>query len=258
MKNILFSFTLLFSVLFTVAQTTKTGPRAVFGNLEHDGPYDRSEILLQEKLTVSSDDNQVYTITAYHLTIAPTTGKSIRFEVEGEKLPAKLQGVLNQVVAGDKIHIESIRATTDGTDALALKSIVLEVKTYTSDGPYDAVWPNFNEPIKTDSFLIATFGDLHPSKPHSKEDILKQAEIGTFSKIGLDYNVISFKMIVAFKKAPATMASTSSNKLTPKMKEILSRSTSGDRILIEGIRAQTTINGEVIKANLSPIIITVL
>ncbi len=118
MKNILFSFTLLFSVLFTLAQSTKTGPRAIFGNLEHDGPCDRSEILLQEKLTVSSNDGQVYTITAYHLTIAPTTGKSIGFEVEGEKLPAKLQGALNQIVAGDKIHIESIRATTDGKHQL--------------------------------------------------------------------------------------------------------------------------------------------
>ena len=258
MKNILFSFTLLFSVLFTLAQSTITGPRAVFGNLEHDGPYDRSEILLQEKLTVSSDDGQVYTITAFHLTIAPTKGEPIHFEVEGEKLPAQLQGALNQVVGGDEIQIESIRATTDGTDALALKSIVLEVKIFTSDGPYDAAYPNANEPIKTDSFLTATFGNLDPSKRHSKEDILKQIEIGTFSKTGLDYTVTSFKLIVAFKKAPAKLASSKSNKLTPKMKELLSRIASGDRVLVEGIRAQTTINGEVIKANLRPIIITVL
>ena len=65
-------------------------------------------------------------------------------------------------------------------------------------------------------------------------------------------------MIVAFKSDPPLMASSNSNLLTSNMKEVLTRVKSGDRILIEGIRAEGEIEGKTYKTNLSPIIITVL
>ena len=267
MKNTILSFALLLFTFFAVAQTPEQGPQAVFGELTHEGPYDRSEILLQEKLDVKSSDDKAYQIVSYHVTIAPKSGSPIRFEVNGNKFPAKLQGSLNQIVAGDEIRVESIMAMVnkDIYDFVNLKPITLVVKGFKAEGPYEPAYPLMkdsypvtNEPVKMDSFLRATFGDFNLSVPHSKEDILKQTEVGVYSKEGLTYNVQSFKMIVAFKNDPAVMASSNSNQLTDNMKKVLTRVKSGDRILFEAIRATGEIEGKTYRANLSPIIVTVL
>ena len=42
------------------------------------------------------------------------------------------------------------------------------------------------------------------------------------------------------------------------MQGMLSRVKTGDRIIVEGIRAKSEVKGEFIRANLRPIIITVL
>lgn len=260
MKNIILSSTLLLSILFSVAQSTETSPRVVFGDLKHNGPYDRSEILLQEKLTVSSGDGNTYQVISYKLTISPATGRPTRFEVQGNKLPAKLQGALNQIVGGDKILIESVFAMVneDKYDIRMLSPIELVLKSFESDGPYNTSYGD-NGKTTIDSLLQATLGIIEADgSPHSLEEILKQTEIGVKSPKGLDYVVQSFKLITARKSAPASMATSNSNQITESMTAMLSKLQSGDRILVEGIRAQVDVEGKTIRANLSPVIITVL
>ncbi|MFT5818703.1 MAG: hypothetical protein ACJAR8_001257 [Bacteroidia bacterium] len=260
MKNILFTLCILLSFGAFAQQTTNEGPRLVFGELKHEGPYDRSEILLQERLTVSSRDGNQYVVAKFKMIIAPKEGVSMLLSGTGDKLTPKMQGALNQIVAGDKVLIESVFATVNGDqfDIVTLKAVILVVKGFQSEGPYDSAYSTSNERTKMDSTLYATFGSIDTDgAPHTLEDLLKQTEIRVYSKEDLEYTVISFKMIIAFKDNPAIMASSSSNQLTSQMQGMLSRVTTGDRIIIEGIRAKSEVKGEFIRANLSPIVITV-
>lgn len=259
MKNILFTLCILLSFGAFAQQTTDNGPRLVFGELKHGGPYDRSEILLQDQLTISSEDGNQYMVANFKMIIAPQEGDSMLLTGTGDKLTPQMQGALNQIVAGDKVRIESVFAIVNGDqfDVVALKPIILVVKGFESEGPYDSKFDDSNS-NKIDSLLIATFGSIDSfGKSHTKEEVLKQTEIRVYSKDDLEYTVMSFKMIIAFKDNPAIMASSSSNQLTTKMIEMLSRVKSGDRILVEGIRAKSEVKGEFIRANLSPIVITI-
>ncbi|HAV25441.1 MAG TPA: hypothetical protein DCX01_04610 [Bacteroidetes bacterium] len=261
MKNILFTLCILLSFGAFAQQTTNEGPRLVFGELKHEGPYDRSEILLQDRLTVSSGDENQYVVAKFKMIIAPKEGVSMLLSGTGDKLTPKMQGALNQIVAGDKVLIESVFATVNGDqfDVVTLKPVILVVKGFQSEGPYDSAYSTSNERTKMDSTLYATFGSIDTDgAPHTLEEILKQTEIRVYSKEDLEYTAISFKMIIAFKDNPAIMAFSSSNQLTSQMQGMLSRVTTGDRILIEGIRAHVDVNGKTIPANLRPIIITVL
>lgn len=260
MKNIIFTFTLLFSALFAFAQTSTDGPRVVFGDLKHDGPYDRSEILLQENINVSSSDGHSYQIISYKIIIAPKKGVATLASGSSNKLTPKIQSSLNQIIAEDKILIEAIRATRDNNadDVVDLKPIILVVKEFEKDEPYDLI-NGSNGNIQVDTALKATFGSIPADGfPKTLEEILKQTEIGVKSPKGLDYEVTGFKLITARKSAPASMATSNSNQLTETMTAMLSKLEAGDRILVEGIRSQVDVDGKTKRANLSPIIITVL
>jgi hypothetical protein len=232
--------------------------RAVFGELKHEGPYLRSEILVQDQLTVSSGDGNKYEVASYRLIIAPKKGSPTVFNGTGRKLTPKMQGSLNQIVEGDRVLVEAISAKKNGNETVNLSPIVFTVKAFKNEGPYDPAYPNANIASKTDSLAFATFGSItNFGERHTLQEILKQTEIGVKSKEGLEYTVTSFKMIVAYKNAPATMASSNNSQFTSNMTKMLSRIKSGDRILIEGIRASTDIDNKTYRANLSPIVITV-
>ena len=261
MKNVLFTLCILLSFGAFAQQSTDNGPRVVFGELQHEGPYDRSEILLQDRLTISSGDGKAYEISSYHLTISPAKGKPIRFEEQGNKLSPKAQGALNQIVAGDRVLVESVFATVNGDqfDVVKLKPVILEIREFQSEGPYDSKFTKSNEPAKMDSIAHATFGSIDTDGgPHALEEILKQMEILVKSEGNVEYTVKSFKLIAVPKEVPPSMASSSNGQLTGQMQNMIGKLKSGDRILIEGIRAQADVNGKTIPANLSPIIITVL
>ncbi|PCJ66502.1 MAG: hypothetical protein COA58_06915 [Bacteroidetes bacterium] len=81
------------------------------------------------------------------------------------------------------------------------------------------------------------------------------ASMGAGFAYNLKYRVNGFKMIMAYKRRPPVMASSSSGVLTSKMRGMIKSAKAGDRILIEGIRATESKYG--FKANLSPIIITI-
>ncbi|MDB9881957.1 hypothetical protein OAD66_02370 [Bacteroidia bacterium] len=69
MKNIFFAsaFLFIFTVSFSQGKREDLKPRVVFGDLRHDGPYGRSEVLLQEELNVVSNDGNEYKISSFHL-----------------------------------------------------------------------------------------------------------------------------------------------------------------------------------------------
>jgi hypothetical protein len=261
MKNILFTLCILLSFGAFAQQTTNEGPRLVFGELKHEGPYDRSEILLQERLTVSSGDGNQYVVAKFKMIIAPKEGVSMLLSGTGDKLTPKMQGALNQIVAGDKVLIESVFATVNGDqfDIVTLKAVILVVKGFQSEGPYDSAYSTSNERTKMDSTLYATFGSIDTDgAPHTLEEILKQTEILVKSEGNFEYTVNGFKLIAVPKDAPPHMASSSNGQLTGQMQNMISKLKSGDRIIIEGIRAHVDVNGKTIPANLRPIIITVL
>jgi len=259
MKNVLFTLCILVSFGAFAQQSTDNGPRVVFGELQHEGPYDRSEILLQDRLTVTSGDGEAYEISSYHLTISPAKGKPIRFEEQGNKLSPKMQGALNQIVAGDEVRIESVfvQVNDDASNLIELKPIALKIKEFESDGPYGSKYGASNT-YKLDSVAQATFGTIQPhSGAYTKEDLVQQQSITVYSSEGVNYTVKSFKVIIAFKDAPAIMATSNGDQLTSQMTKMLSNVSSGDCILIEGIRAQADVDGKTINATLSPIVLTV-
>lgn len=81
------------------------------------------------------------------------------------------------------------------------------------------------------------------------------ASMGAGFAYNLNYRVQGFKMIIAYKRKPPVMASSSNGALTGQMRSMVKSTQSGDKILIEGIRATEAKYG--FKANLSPIIISI-
>ena len=81
------------------------------------------------------------------------------------------------------------------------------------------------------------------------------ASMGAGFAYNLQYRVTGFKMIIAYRSKPPKFASSSNGTLTPQMRSMVKSTRSGDRILIEGIRAKEAKYG--FNANLSPIIITI-
>ncbi len=81
------------------------------------------------------------------------------------------------------------------------------------------------------------------------------ASMGAGFAYDLKYRVQGFKMIMAYKRKPPVMESSSSGVLTPAMQNLIKNAAPDDRILIEGIRAVEAKYG--FSANLSPIIITI-
>ena len=94
--------------------------------------------------------------------------------------------------------------------------------------------------------------------PKGKASVSAQSSIlasmGAGFAYNLTYRVTGFKLILAYKRRPPVLASSSSGALTSKMRSMIKSAKKGDRILIESIRAKETKYG--FKANLSPIIIS--
>ena len=95
--------------------------------------------------------------------------------------------------------------------------------------------------------------------PKGKASIQAQtsilASMGAGFAYNLNYRVTGFKLIMAYNRRPPVMTSSSSGVLTAQMQGLIRSASTGDRILIEGIRAQEAKYG--FTANLSPIIITI-
>lgn len=81
------------------------------------------------------------------------------------------------------------------------------------------------------------------------------ASMGAGFAYNLNYRVTGFKMIMAYKRKPPVILSSSSGTLTGEMQNLMKSAQSGDRILLEEVRATEAKYG--FSANLSPIIISI-
>lgn len=256
--SFLASLFLLSTLSYAQISVKETPPKVHFGNLKHQGPYDRSEILLQDRLTISSSGSEPYSVMSFSLAISPVKGKKSIFQITDAKIPAKVQGSLNQIVSGDTVHISDIKIVKneDYLNPVAPKNFSLLVATIIDENdPYDVDGQQKKSPY--DNGPKVTFGllDLNTA---TIEEIKSQTELlcDTNSNAA-NYRITSFKMIIAPRKGIPIMASSSSNKLTDSMIRLLQSLKSGDKILFEGIKAYIKINGTIHKANLSPLIITI-
>ncbi len=256
MSKLILSLTFFLFVTNSYAQK----PKAVFGNLTDEGPYDRSEILLQEELNITSSDDEIYEILSYTLSVPGHPDNPIRFDVLGSKLPVKLQGALNSIIEGDKIVIESIVALASSSDkTIKLNPVILEIKKYESNGAYTSAYKKkSNIAVQIDSLAYAQYGSIkNKGNPVSKEELLAQNKLVVLGVSDLKYKISSFKMIIAYKEKPPVMMSSSSERITSKMMELITNTSSGDRVLMEGIRATYQVDTEIYNLNLAPIVLKV-
>ena len=125
----------------------------------------------------------------------------------------------------------------------------------------DTVWlDTFTYRLRSLPQPVARFGSLsNDGLPRAHAQILAQTHIEATMGYGFSYNleykVVSFRFILQFKDRPPYLEEVNGDTLTPTMKAQMAQTYSGDRIIIEGIRAVESKYG--FKANLSPIVITI-
>jgi hypothetical protein len=271
MKKLIYTALCLFLASSSWAQspTHKTAssdfPRVVFGELKQDGPYKRSDVILQKGITVSSGDGNQYEVVSYKLIMVPKNGSPSLYSMNTATFTETILTNLYNLVDGDKIIVESVvaKVNNDASQTVKLAPILFIIGNATSDVDYDPYEKEQSKKNNKDVKLpkgtevpVANFGTIDMTKTFTLEDLQAQTEILVIGG-GAEYKVTQFKMIVVSKESPAVMASSSGSIITSDMHHILARMKSGDRILIEGISATTEVNGEVFKVNLSPVVITV-
>ncbi|MGB1038380.1 MAG: hypothetical protein ACPGYY_07000, partial [Bacteroidia bacterium] len=254
------SFILFLSTLgFSQISVKETSPKVHFGNLKHPGPYDRSEILLQDRLTMSNSGTETYSILSFSLTISPTKGLKSTYEISDAKIPAKVQGSLNQIISGDTVLISDIKIVKneDFVHPISIEEFSLLVATIIDENdPYNNDDHTNWKKDPYDNGTEVTLG-LLDLKTATLEDIKSQTELlCDTSSNAANYIITSFKMIAAPKKGIPSMATSASNKLTDSMIRMLQPLNSGDVLLFEGIKAYIKVNGTIHKANLPPLLIT--
>jgi antitoxin component YwqK of YwqJK toxin-antitoxin module len=125
----------------------------------------------------------------------------------------------------------------------------------------DTVWVDtFAYRVRSMPQPYAQLGQiLNDGLPKLQAQITAQTHvIATFHSgfsYNLEYKVLSYRLIIAFKDRPPYAENGVSDSLTPTMLAQLAQTYNGDRILIEGIRAVESKYG--FKANLSPILINI-
>ena len=286
MKKLLFVLCTIISISSFAQNTATDQPRVSFGELKHEGPFTRADVILQDRILVSSGDGNTYKVIQYTILLAPKNDTTTQMQIAGNTLTEAVKKELYKLAPGDKITISGVMAmvNNDPYDFRMLPPITLQLdggkldmeksrkyteKTYVLSGyptdtteiRSDVVTPTKSDEVAslTETRTFAVLGDIqNTGVPIAKEDILKQNEINVISKDSLTYTVSYFTMIIAYKNSPAKSTTSSSNKLTGNMKTLLKSLNSGDRVLIEGIKAETVIDGETYRAFLSPFILTVL
>jgi antitoxin component YwqK of YwqJK toxin-antitoxin module len=95
--------------------------------------------------------------------------------------------------------------------------------------------------------------------PKGKAAVLAQSSVlatmGAGFAYPLKYQIVGYKLIVAYADKPPVMYSGNGSQLTGQIRKAMAEMSGGDKILIEGIKAKESKYG--FKAELSPIIITI-
>ncbi len=99
---------------FSQNNTTIEKARAVFGELKGKGPYTRSDVILQDHISVSSADGNKYEVVSFRLIITPKAGTAILLSSRNSSFSENIKQNLYTVVVGDKIIVEAIEAAVNG------------------------------------------------------------------------------------------------------------------------------------------------
>ena len=125
----------------------------------------------------------------------------------------------------------------------------------------DTIWiDTFAYRVRSLPQPMAQFGQIpNDGLPKRQAQIIAQthiiASMGYGFSYNLEYKVLSYRFIIAFKGRPPYTENGVGDSLTPTMMAQLAQTYNGDIIIIEGIRVENTKYG--FKANLSPIVITI-
>lgn len=125
----------------------------------------------------------------------------------------------------------------------------------------DTVWVDtFTYRVRSLPQPMAQFGQIpNDGLPKPQAQITAQthiiASMGYGFSYNLEYKVLSYRFIIAFKGRPPYTENGVGDSLTPTMLAQLAQTYNGDIIIIEGIKAEESKYG--FKSNLSPIVITI-
>ena len=248
MKYLILFLALCTSSIIALGQTL-TIPTARLGDLNGEGPWTRSDILVQEFLNVNSEPANAYKVVSFKLYIKLSSGVEKIAFAQGNNLTPEMETMLNLIEEGSMVMFEKIIAKrTDGSD----ETILLAPVTYKLTEKPKPVAKDL-EVLQDCKILL---GNIDFTKEFTLEELEKQDIIKVVCLDGVTYPVVSFNVIAAYKIAPPAMGKFIGNTIHEPGLKMIKSMKSGDRLLFERIIVEVVENGETIKKKIPPLVVT--
>jgi len=192
MKKILTLTFVLFFGQWLIAQSTT--PTAQLGDLQDEGPWPRSSVLIQEILNVNADVK--YEVVSFKLDIKDKNGQSEIAFAQGNTLTPEMETKLNKIEEGYTVTFEKIIAKeVNGEGTLLLAPV-----------SYKITDKHINPTIEKIDDGAISMGNIDFKSDYTLDELKKQKEIKVISSSGISYKVVSFNVIVVPKVASPMMA----------------------------------------------------
>jgi len=235
MKNLFLLLAFCTASSISFGQTSSV-PTAILGNLKGEGPWNRSDILVQEFLNVNSEPANAYKVVSFKLNIKLTAGEEKIAFTQGNALTPEMETMLNLIEEGSTVMFEKIIAKrTDGSD----ETILLAPVTY-----------KLTEKPKTEAKDLEVLqdckiilGNIDFTKEFTLEELGKQDIIKVVCLDGVTYPVVSFNVIAAYKIAPPAMGKFIGNTIHEPGLKMIKAMKSGDRLLFDSLIVEVIENG---------------
>jgi hypothetical protein len=248
MKNLFLLLAFCTASSISFGQTSSV-PTAILGNLKGEGPWNRSDILVQEFLNVNSEPANAYKVVSFKLNIKLTAGEEKIAFTQGNALTPEMETMLNLIEEGSTVMFEKIIAKrTDGSD----ETILLAPVTYKLTEKPKPVAKDL-EVLKDCKIML---GNIDFTKEFTLEELGKQDIIKVVCLDGVTYPVVSFNVIAAYKVAPPAMCKFIGNTISETGLKMIKSMKSGDRLLFERIIVEVIENGETVKKTIPPLVVT--
>lgn len=234
---------------FAAIAQNNTAPTATLGNLKGEGPWNRSDILVQEFLNVRSEPADAYKVVSFKLYIKLANGVEKIAFAQGNALTPEMETMLNFIEEGSTVMFEKIIAKrTDGSD----ETLLLAPITYKLT---EQLKPEAKElEVLNDCKIM--LGNIDFTKEFTLEELGKQDKIKVVCLDGVTYPVVSFNVIAAYKEAPPAMGKFIGNTIHEPGLKMIKSMESGDRLLFERIIIEVIENGETVRKTVPPLVVT--
>ena len=235
MKNLFLLLAFCTASSISFGQTSSV-PTAILGNLKGEGPWNRSDILVQEFLNVNSEPANAYKVVSFKLNIKLTAGEEKIAFTQGNALTPEMETMLNLIEEGSTVMFEKIIAKrTDGSD----ETILLAPVTYKLTEKPKPVAKDL-EVLKDCKIML---GNIDFTKEFTLEELWKQDKIKVVCLDGVTYPVVSFNVIAAYKIAPPAMGKFIGNTIHEPGLKMIKSMKSGDRLLFDSLIVEVIENG---------------